>query len=90
MILYRIYTEDKNCDDIIDFVHSFLDGFTTYNGVGYWRGQAELCLVIEIIGTEADDLSVRGIAAWIQKHNAQESVAITKQEVTVETVGDQL
>jgi hypothetical protein len=91
-ILYRIYTEDRNRGDIIEYVSSFFwNGFTTLNGVGYWHGQAESCLVIEIIHDSEDaEITVKNIARWIQKHNAQESVAVTKQEIEVWTIGEKL
>lgn len=91
MILYRILTEDKNRGDIIDYVSSWFDGFTTYNGVGYWRGQAESCLVIEIISNDAaEKTTVLQLASWIKTHNQQDSVAVTEEQVKVYTVGEQL
>lgn len=91
MTLYRIYTEDKNRGDVIDHVSKLFDGFTTYNGVGYWRGQAESCLVIEFISNdEAEKTIVLQIASWIKAHNHQESVAVTEEQVKVYTVGEQL
>ena len=88
MIQYRIYTEDKNRDTIINYVSKEFDGFTVYTGVGYWRGRQEDCLVIEILGGEAE--IVRKTAHWICRNNSQESVAIVKQEVEVETAGESL
>lgn len=90
MILYRILTEDKNRSDIIDYIHQYFDGFTTLNGVGYWRGRAESCLIIEIITDYKHHDDVLRIAEYIQRHNAQESVAITVQNIEVKTVGEKL
>lgn len=90
MTLYRIYTEYKNRGNIIEYVSSWFDGFTTYNGVGYWRGQAESCLIIEIITDYKHHDDILRIAEYIQRHNTQESVAITVQNVEVKTVGEQL
>lgn len=89
-VLYRIYTEDKNRGDVIDYVSKLFDNFTTYNGVGYWRGQAESCLVIEIIKPGMNMNSIIQIAEWIKTHNNQESVVVVSDLVAVTVVGEQL
>ena len=90
MILYRILTEDKNRGDILEFINRFFEGYTVLEGTGYWRGQAETCLIIEIITSYHHHDKIMAIAEWIQKHNNQDSVAITTQNIEIKTVGDHL
>lgn len=91
MVLYRIYTEDRNRSSVIfPIVDDLFSGFTIYGGVGYWRGRSEACLIIEIIAEKSRENDVREIARLIREHNAQESVAITMQDVTVTTVGEKI
>ncbi len=47
-MLYRILTEDKNRPAIVDIVRKHFDGFTLIPAIGYWQGQEERSLIIEI------------------------------------------
>lgn len=90
MILYRIFTEDKNRDGIEGTVTKVFDGFTILTGRGYWRGISEPCLVIEVIGVANDLDAVLRIADRIKEQNEQDSVAITESPVRLRTVGESI
>lgn len=79
-VTYRIYTEDKNRKGIVDIVKTRFDGFTLFEGTGYWKGQPERSLIIEIITpcNSGDDKAIADIAADIKFINQQEAVFITK------------
>ena len=89
MILYRIYTEDKNRDEIEQRVSQNTVGYTVLTGTGYWKGDREACLIIEVLGGETRD-NVLQIAAWIKEHNEQDSVAVIEQEVKTYVIGESL
>lgn len=77
-MLYRLLTEDKNRSDIIKIIGRFFESFTLLSAVGYWRGQAEQSLIIEIDATSLDVPNVRerveAIAEEICTSNNQECV----------------
>ncbi len=75
-MLYRIHTEDKNKQDVLDMVAEVFDGFTVIEATGYWKGKREKSLIIEI-DTPADRArDVLGLAARIRDYNAQEAVLV--------------
>jgi hypothetical protein len=82
--LYRIYTEDKNRDLIYALIGAYFDGFTVLHGTGFWKGQAELCLVIEIIGGPDDVEDIEILCKAIRESNAQQAVMLTVQEVSAD------
>ena len=90
MILYRIYTEDKNREKIEQYASEFLEGFTILTGVGHWRGRPEQCLIIEVLGSEANRDNVLRIASRIKTRNKQDSVAVTEQEVKTYVIGEKI
>jgi len=77
-MLCRIITEDKNRNGIIDLVKYCFDGFTIIEAAGYWKGQVENSLVIEICGYFDDTMidGVEKIAERIKVLNKQEAVLI--------------
>jgi len=84
--LYRIFTEHKNSDKIVEIVNKYFEGYTLLNGIGYWQGVPEQSLVIEIIGTEKDAARVELVAYEIKKANVQEAVLIQETNVAGQLV----
>jgi hypothetical protein len=85
-VLYRIFTEDipENMDAILTAVSLSYDIFTILKGVGFWRGERESSICIEI-SVESDpegidDLLIRSVAGMIKKANHQDSVLVQKIE----------
>ncbi len=76
-MIYRIYTEDTaEHATTLDIVSRYFDGFTTYFAVvGYWRGQPESSLVIEILTDEPPSVIAR-LAEDIRAHLNQATVLI--------------
>lgn len=82
--VYKIYTEDKNRDRVINIVSQKFDGFTLYECSGFWQGNPEKSIVIEIITgcKEIEEISkVRWIAEKIKEVNEQQTVYVTKANV---------
>ena len=77
-IIYRIYTEEKNKKTIVDLVGEQFESFTLQPTVGYYRGQPEKSIVIEIVGAKAP--KIKTLADRIRKMNGQESVLILRIE----------
>ena len=79
-VTYRIYTEDKNRKGIIGTITPHFISFSLFEGTGYWQGEGEKSLVIEII-TECNggkDQIIQDIASDIKFINNQQAVIITK------------
>jgi len=78
-MVYRIYTENKNKEEVADIVGQMFDGFTMYEGTGYWNGKQEASLIIEIvIDNESSRIVNRTeidiVASEIKVHNNQQAV----------------
>ena len=82
MILFKIYTEDVDREKIERICSEELESFTITTGTGYWHYRRENCIVIDVVGREADRKAVLKTASRIKTKNNQESVMV------VETVAD--
>jgi hypothetical protein len=81
MKLYRICTENINRDKVESIVNSYVDGFTILEGTGYWKGERESSLVIEIAAEQSYmHAVVRHIARDIKAENAQQAVLVQSFE----------
>jgi hypothetical protein len=59
MNMYRICTENKRKKWICNLVAGHFGGFTVYKTMGYYKGQREKSLVIEIVtDSPADSLKI--------------------------------
>lgn len=86
-MLYRICTENKNYEDIVKLVSRYFDGFTVIKTEGYWKGQKEHSLIIEIVSDAKDtEQKIGKIIFDIKRMNKQESVLVEKIECTVNFV----
>lgn len=83
--MYRICTEDINRPRIEAIIAQHgIDGYAMLTGIGYWKGQKELALTIEFIGS--DRATVRAIAEEIRAANKQEAVLVQYIPVEAEFV----
>lgn len=77
--LYRIYTQRKNVKWIASMVSEYFNGFTILKGTGYWRGQKEKSLIIEIAtDSAAAEHHVHEICQKINGYNRQNCVMVQK------------
>ena len=79
---FKIYTENKNLDKVIQLASNRFPGFTLYKTIGVWQGKAENSIVIEIVNTgERSDgsveLIVHALAEDIRVLNEQDAVLVT-------------
>lgn len=83
--LFRIYTENKNYKNVIlPLLNAAFDGFSVYRGEGYWHGQKEPSLLIEIYTANRELISA--LAGAIKRHNHQEAVLITETACRVDFI----
>ena len=73
-VSHRILTEDINRQSVIDILSKYFDSFTLIAQKGYWKGQEERSLSIEIIG--ASEKTVLRASEEIRVANAQEAVMV--------------
>lgn len=87
MTTFRIYTEDVNREQVLAETTALFPSFNYGTITGYWQGQGEGSLVLEIVG-DARKLAkhVKALATRIKIINHQEAVLITKTPVESQLV----
>ena len=82
---FRIYTENKNCEGLQALVGTFFKGFTIFEAQGFYKGELEGSLVIEIIAPIREEIAsdIEFLGSEICHYNDQERVLITKEEVEI-------
>lgn len=86
-MIFRLYTENKNLDEIIRSTALRFNGFTVFKGIGYWQGQAELSVCLEIVETDHNkvmdtELVVHSLAETIRAANGQDAVLVVSIPAT--------
>ena len=74
--MFRIFTEDLNRDKIIRILTSQFSGFAIIPVIGFWKGEQEDGLTIEIVTADfKNDLAkVRQVCREIKVLNNQDAV----------------
>jgi len=92
-MIARIFTERKNVKAIREFVGDVFPGFTVYNTTGYWQGQREKSLCIEIdllevygIGFVVAKGKVKKVCQQIRGYNRQAAVLVQYIESQTELI----
>jgi len=75
-----------NRDKVEAIVSSCVEGFTILEATGYWKGQREASLVIEIAGGNKVHFVVQAIASRIKQVNKQEAVLVQSFDVDSELI----
>ena len=83
-MLYRILTENKNRKQLINEVGKKFDGFTVIKGQGYWKGQVERSLIIEIVTN--DEYEIKELCNKIKVINEQECVLLESFNISTEFI----
>ena len=78
--MFRICTENVNQDTIAKIVGKKFSAFNLVAGTGFWKGQKENSLTIEIIGDEINVEDINEIAREIKNVNKQDAVLVQKIE----------
>ncbi len=78
--MYRIYTEDKNREQLLAVLDSRFQGYTVTPAIGRWEGVSEYSLVIDLVGVSASDVLVT--AQTIRTLNDQVSVLVVHLEAS--------
>jgi hypothetical protein len=84
--LYRLYTEDLNRGAIVERVGTYFPGFNIREAEGYYKGQRERAIVIELMAPAEQAHVVKFLAAVIKQLNRQECVLVTVQDVDAEFI----
>ena len=93
MKLYRVCTENKNYQNIVDRLDiDFPDGYTIINANGAWQGQREKSLIIEIVcqysALPDPDIclslpaNIGHFAYWLKKSSNQQAVMVQTLDIT--------
>jgi hypothetical protein len=81
MMMYQIFTEDRNRNKIIKVLNSYLKNYTLLFGEGMWRGEVEPCITIQFI-PDVYTAPAQEIANEIKKLNSQQSVLLVEHQST--------
>ncbi len=73
--MFRIFTEDLNRNTIIDIISAQFSGFAIIPVIGFWKGEQEDGLIIEIaLSGKNDAAKVRQVCREIKVLNNQDAV----------------
>lgn len=81
--VWRIYTENKNKDRVVDLVKKYFSGFTVFEATGVWQSMGEKSLVLEIIHHDPLWKDFESLCQEIKELNNQKSVLLTCQVLLV-------
>jgi hypothetical protein len=70
--IHRLYTEQKNKRLITRLLSEHFESFTLQPVTGYYQGNSEKAIVVEIIGARPS--AIRKVADQIKKMNGQKSI----------------
>ena len=82
--IHRLYTEDIRRKSIIHAVAKVFENFTLQPTTGFYKGQAEASIIIEIIG--AEEQQIKSLAMRIREINGQKSVLILSAKCRVQRI----
>jgi hypothetical protein len=71
---------------LVELVDYYFESFTVYRTDGFWQGNKELSLCIEIIHENRTAEIVKELARDIKKLNSQEAVLLTSHDVEMELI----
>lgn len=79
-MLYKLFTENKNYDQIKKLVGNYFKDFTIIKAEGIWHGKSEHSLIIEISGIEYDMSRISNLCYAIKKLNQQDKILVQRIE----------
>ena len=84
-MLYRIFTENKNYDQIKELICQHFDGCTLIKAKGVWQGKSEHSLIIEIDYIKPAnvidvDIKIDQLCYAIKKLNQQNKILVQRIE----------
>ncbi len=69
-------TKILESDKAIDIITKFFDGFSTYEIIGFWKGQKEKTLKVEIVVSENDNAKVVKLCKELKTELQQEAIML--------------
>ncbi len=81
IMLYRLFTERKNVSWLKQMIAEYFPAFTIIESTGYWSGQSEKSIIIEIdTNLPSDEHHIKEICSKIKGFNHQNAVLIQRIE----------
>jgi hypothetical protein len=81
MKCFRIYTENKRDGVAERLTAAHFDAFNITETTGFWKGQREDSIVIEILAADGYALKVDALAGELRRELQQEAVLVTAHDV---------
>ena len=82
--LFRIYTSDVNRRAVLRLAADKFESFTLHPATGFYRGQPEESLMIELVQVNEQD--VEALAQSIRELNGQKSVLVMSLHADTQNV----
>lgn len=82
--LFRIYTSDVNRRAVLRLAADKFESFTLHPATGFYRGQPEESLMIELVQVNEQD--VEALAQSIRQLNGQKSVLVMSLHADTQNV----
>lgn len=80
-MLYRLFTENKNYEQVKKLVCKYFDGATIIKAEGIWQGESEHSLIIEICwGVITSKNEIDQLCYAIKKLNQQDKILVQRIE----------
>jgi hypothetical protein len=86
MKLYRILTEAKNANAVERLVGEYFPGYSVLYQDGFWKGEKERSMVIEVMAEAIEYHKVMQIAKQIKLCNVQDAVLVQTLDVESEMI----
>ena len=80
MALYRLFTENRQYDQIKKLVCEYFDGCTLIKAEGIWQGKSEHSLIIEIDDQYKCWEKIERLCFAIKKLNEQDKILVQRIE----------
>lgn len=81
-MLYRLFTENKNYEQVKKLVGNYFKGFTIIKAEGVWQGESEHSLIIEIElnGISIYENNIAQLCYVLKKLNQQDKILVQQIE----------
>ncbi len=78
-MFYKLFTERKNVSWLKQMIAEYFPAFTIIESTGYWSGQSEKSIIIEIdTNLPSDEHHIKEICSKIKGYNSQSAVLVQK------------
>ena len=79
-MLYRLFTENKNYEQVKNLIREIFVSATIIKAEGLWQGESEHSLIIEVLADDKCEQQIRQLCYNIKKLNQQDKILVQRIE----------